>query len=108
MDTQFTDLSILNPNESFYCSPLTQSSGFTLLMKLVLRASNPNAIKLIKEIISKKRKLFTDKLAQTRTHYRKFFIFFNILKINFSGKKYEQLLRVADQSNEIRTATLNF
>lgn len=52
MNDQFTDLSIPDPNKSYYCYERLLASGFTYLMKLVLCVNKfPEAIKLIEEII---------------------------------------------------------
>jgi len=52
MEIQFDDLSIPDINTEYYCSPTTRSTGFSLLMKLVLMANKqPTAIPIIENLI---------------------------------------------------------
>ena len=52
MDNQFSDLSMPNVNDQYYCANGIQSTGFTHLMKLVLCVNKfPESINLIKKII---------------------------------------------------------
>lgn len=53
MQSQFRSESIFeipDPNKEYYCSPITKSTGFTYLMKLIfLIKGNPELIDKIKE-----------------------------------------------------------